>query len=220
MERYARRVVHIIVHSHGCIRCQCCTSTLQFTSPDVHGHLVVDSLGILWIALLWTSLFMFSEHTCAVLLSPEPGVHSLGHTVCVSSVSLHYTQGFSKMDHESCSCSSSAAKFSVISLILVGILSIYSSENFWGWTPCYMFICSLFIWIASWEAQDFVYFPTRLSGFSKIDFNGLFIYSGYKSFLDFTYSVSSTLVNFSTLSDVLWWTVNLKVVWLINCYDG
>ena len=74
-------------------------------------------------------LYICSEHICAFMLGNVSGVHLLGHMVCVCSVLLRYTKGFSKMDHESCSCFSSSGKFSIVSLILVGTFRVYSSEN-------------------------------------------------------------------------------------------
>ena len=56
-------------------------------------------------------------------------MHLLGHIICICSAHIDDIKGFSQVDYESSSCSTSLAEFDIISHILVDIFNVYFSDN-------------------------------------------------------------------------------------------
>lgn len=63
------------------------------------------------------------------MLGIYPGMHLLGHIICVCSAYIDDIKGFSQVDYESSSCSTSLTEFGIISRILVDIFNVYFSDN-------------------------------------------------------------------------------------------
>ena len=63
------------------------------------------------------------------MLGIYPGMHLLGHIVCVCSAYIDDIKGFSQVDYESSSCATSLAEFSTVCLILVDIFNVYFSDD-------------------------------------------------------------------------------------------
>ena len=63
------------------------------------------------------------------MLGIYPAMHLLGHIICICSAHIDDIKGFSQVDYESSSCSTSLAEFDIISHILVDIFNVYFSDN-------------------------------------------------------------------------------------------